>query len=80
MFDVVHVLVVITMPRFFVLVDLLLFGSHNLRASAGSDTDTETSPHKPSGSHQPWELEQLNVVQWQFLDQQKLIARFSWSQ
>jgi hypothetical protein len=30
MVDVVHVLFVISMPRFFALVDLLLFVSHNL--------------------------------------------------
>jgi hypothetical protein len=28
----------------------------------------------PSTHHQPWEFELLNVVQWQFLEQQKLTA------
>jgi hypothetical protein len=37
------------------------------------DTDTETSPPKSVGSPSlSWELEQLNVVQWKFLEKQNL--------
>jgi hypothetical protein len=44
------------MPRFCLLVTLLLFGCQSL-----------LPPHLQS-----WELQQLNVVQWQFLEDHKL--------
>jgi hypothetical protein len=67
MVDVVNVLIVITIPRFCVL-NLLL------QTLALLPMQAQKLLESPSSQHQSWELELLNVVQWQFLEQQKRTA------
>jgi hypothetical protein len=45
-----------------------------LQALALLPMQTQKLLESPSAHHQSWELELLNVVQWQFLEQQKLTA------
>jgi hypothetical protein len=63
MLDLLHLFFVITMSRFFVppLVDILITrqNRYNHRNSYRSRRQTH---------HQAWDLEQLNVVQWEILE------------